>query len=475
MGEELIKLTDSIRCDYESLSCKKMDESEALNILVSKYRECILAMHRNKELIDDSFIFSMVTMAIATFKDEKRNEQKSAKAQKSLSEKSLASTNRTKQHHLRRNTSAEVSSIHSQDEQSVGTIKSISTGSIGNIHRTSVKPMLVRPEINNVEEISTHSIIENPETKFISHFEKEHTTFRSKSLVEEMKQPKCHLCHLFFENESKLTRHKKYSDMHHKNVVLHEEMIQKQKQNHIAVEVEADIKEQANTEDELLNAQFSSPKHKASAANLLRRQSTWFGPVTEEGTEAVLIHSGSKSFWQTGDIVDVVIYMHVEQKALEVVCWNPDKLTEYNRLYFNISSIIKTIGHEAFERKLHRIEELNKVNAKSAIPNTSDGNIFGTSSSNMISASTCTTTSTTTPLPLAQRVEFYILLSAFVIARLYMSQDVKGEKVVEFRLAVSDLLASYPVVDHIQNLVSVTHGNFGRALHDLELQRCREL
>ena len=73
------------------------------------------------------------------------------------------------------------------------------------------------------------------------------------------------------------------------------------------------------------------------------------------GDAGVMIYSGSKFFWRTRDDIEILIYMHVKARALEVIPFHIAKNKELERNYLSIPILLKTIGNDAIQKK---IEEL---------------------------------------------------------------------------------------------------------------------
>lgn len=55
------------------------------------------------------------------------------------------------------------------------------------------------------------------------------------------------------------------------------------------------------------------------------------------------VYAGSKLFWRSQDTVDLSIYLHIAENCLEVIAFDYHSHTEYNRIYFNETTIFEYI------------------------------------------------------------------------------------------------------------------------------------
>eukprot|EP01041_Mallomonas_annulata_P008125 gene8125-16679_t len=135
-------------------------------------------------------------------------------------------------------------------------------------------------------------------------------------------QPTCPICNIVFPTEARKDQHMKFSELH-------------------ALKVKA-IERQ---EKQVLEA---AQKVEDSATPSLIPEKD------DENTQ--MIYVGSKFFWRARSSVDVHIYKHLRQNALEVIIFDVEKHKEMSRIYLDVEKMITAIGTETINNKILEME-----------------------------------------------------------------------------------------------------------------------
>jgi len=135
-----------------------------------------------------------------------------------------------------------------------------------------------------------------------------------------VEQPSCPLCQVTFDNEYKLERHIKYSN-------LHATSLKKEKENQLMT----DLKEQL---------QSNSPA------------------PHEEGVHYRQLYSGDKYFWRTKVNLEIRLYLHLSTQVIEVAGYDKTHNTPTNRVYLGHIILQEVIEDMAMKAVAQRKKEI---------------------------------------------------------------------------------------------------------------------
>lgn len=124
-------------------------------------------------------------------------------------------------------------------------------------------------------------------------------------------QPACLLCKMVFSSPEKLNNHIKYSSLHASNM-------------------------------ECLEQSMSRPGSSKQV---------------EPNSRCYELYSGSKFFWRSKDNIDILLYLHISPKCVEVIAFDQAKGVELPRLYVSEPRLLECIGVDVLEAKVQEREK----------------------------------------------------------------------------------------------------------------------
>ena len=88
--------------------------------------------------------------------------------------------------------------------------------------------------------------------------------------------------------------------------------------------------------------------------------------VTGKGKDSVsILFQGTKHYWRTRTMIDIIIAHHQHHRCIEVVAYNPEVDVEASRLYIDYDNLVRNLNHNDCDEKLAMEIELmvrQKVN-----------------------------------------------------------------------------------------------------------------
>lgn len=149
-----------------------------------------------------------------------------------------------------------------------------------------------------------------------------------------VEQPSCPLCQVTFDNQYKLERHIKYSNLHATSLKQ-----QKEKETQLIADCE-----------EKLNPKSPTPQ--------------------EEGIDYKQLYSGDKLFWRTKTTLEIRLYLHLSTEVIEVAGYDKTDNAPTNRLYLNhnvLLNVIEEMAMKAVDQRKKEIKEKQKEARKRRI------------------------------------------------------------------------------------------------------------
>eukprot|EP00602_Paraphysomonas_sp_CaronLab_P007717 CAMPEP_0185027064 /NCGR_PEP_ID=MMETSP1103-20130426/11880_1 /TAXON_ID=36769 /ORGANISM="Paraphysomonas bandaiensis, Strain Caron Lab Isolate" /LENGTH=404 /DNA_ID=CAMNT_0027560907 /DNA_START=145 /DNA_END=1359 /DNA_ORIENTATION=- len=142
-------------------------------------------------------------------------------------------------------------------------------------------------------------------------------------------QPSCIICKMVFSTATKLDTHLKYSEVHKKNVM--------------AIDAEKEAKEkQSEPKPDILPA----------ISNNRCRE----------------IYSGSKFFWRTKKTLEINLFVHFEQKCIEVCAYDNSTGEEYPRIYLKEETVYNYIGGDTAIQHRVQTRSDSRINGGLSVP-----------------------------------------------------------------------------------------------------------
>mmetsp|Transcript_9030 Transcript_9030/g.13569 ORF Transcript_9030/g.13569 Transcript_9030/m.13569 type:complete len:434 (+) Transcript_9030:35-1336(+) len=143
-------------------------------------------------------------------------------------------------------------------------------------------------------------------------------------------QPSCLICKIVFSSATKLDTHLKYSEVHKKNMI-------------------ALAKEKEDRE------RLDAPKPEVTPALSCNRCRE--------------VYSGSKFFWRAKKTIEINLFVHFEQKCIEVCAYDNSIGEEYPRIYLDDEGVYKCIGGDkVIEQRVQARTENNTAEDTPVIP-----------------------------------------------------------------------------------------------------------